>query len=88
MVHFTLIRVELRCAYNFSKYQAGVETIYGGTVPPLPVMIYDGGFLMKVVNSYLVDTRPCFSVYKTSIRRRQHCIDILQTLKQRRASSG
>ena len=35
-----------------------------------------------------VDTRRCFNVYKTSIRRQRRRIDVLQTLKQRRVSTG
>ena len=37
---------------------------------------------------YPVDTRRLFSVYKTSIRRLWRCIDVLQTLKRRRVSTG
>ena len=35
-----------------------------------------------------VDTRRRFSVYKASIRRRRRRIDVLQTLKRRRVSTG
>ena len=35
-----------------------------------------------------VDTRRRFNVYKTSIRRRQRRIDVLQTLKRRRVFTG
>ena len=35
-----------------------------------------------------VDTRRRLNVYQTSIRRRQHRIDVLQTLKRRRVSTG
>ena len=38
--------------------------------------------------SFPVDTRRRFNVYKTSIRRRRRRIDVLQTLKQRRVSTG
>ena len=40
------------------------------------------------INSYPVDTRRRFNVYKTSIRRRRRRIDVLQTLKRRRVSTG
>ena len=35
-----------------------------------------------------VDTRRRFNVYKTSIRRQRCCIDVLQTLKLLRVSTG
>ena len=35
-----------------------------------------------------VNTRLRFNVYKTSIRRRRRRIDVLQTLKQHRVSTG
>ena len=35
-----------------------------------------------------VDTRRRFNVYTTSIPRRRRRIDVLQTLKQRRVSTG
>ena len=35
-----------------------------------------------------VDTRRCFNIYKTSIRHRRRRIDVLQTLKRRRVSTG
>ena len=40
------------------------------------------------MSSYPVDTPHRFNVYKTSIRRRLRRIDVLQTLKQRRVSTG
>ena len=39
--------------------------------------------LCKKNNSYPVDTLYCLNVYKTSMRRRQHRKNVLQTLKQR-----
>ena len=44
--------------------------------------------LRKITGTFLVDTRLPFNVYKTSIRRRQRRIDVLQTLKRRRVSTG
>ena len=40
------------------------------------------------LESMSVDTRRRFKVYKTSIRRRQRRIDVLQTLKRRCVSTG
>ena len=39
-------------------------------------------------NKSPVNTRRRFNVYETSTRRRRRCIDVLQTLKQRRVSTG
>ena len=38
--------------------------------------------------AFPVDTRRRFNVYKTSTRRRRRRVDVLQTLKQRRVSTG
>ena len=43
---------------------------------------------MNDVQSIPVDTRRRFNVYKTSILRRRRRIDVLQTLKRRRVSTG
>ena len=51
-------------------------------------MIRKEASLRKITGTFLVDTRLPFNVYKTSIRRRQRRIDVLQTLKRRRVSTG
>ena len=39
-------------------------------------------------NYYPIDTQRSFNFCKTSIRPRRRCIDVLQTLKRRRVSTG
>ena len=51
----------------------------------IPVVANDGE---SSNSSNTVNTRRCFNVYKTSIRRRRSRIDVLQTLKRRRVSTG
>ena len=45
-------------------------------------------FSIRKSPEYPVDTQSRFNVYKTSIRRRRHCIDVLQMLKRRSVSTG
>ena len=42
----------------------------------------------RVLYGNPADTRRRFNVYKTSIRRRPHCVDVLYMLKRRRVSAG
>ena len=44
--------------------------------------------IIAVYESFPVDTRRRFNVYKTYIRRHRHRIDVLWTLKRRRVSTG
>ena len=44
--------------------------------------------VISIIAQYPVDTRRRFNVYKTSIRHRRRRIDVLQTLKRIRVSTG
>ena len=44
--------------------------------------------IIAVYESFPVDTRRRFNVYKTYIRRHRRRIDVLWTLKRRRVSTG
>ena len=44
--------------------------------------------VISIIAQGPVDTRRHFNVYKTSICRRRHRMDVLETLKRRRVSTG